>query len=188
MKRAFVRNFSCTKSAMQNRLIATKLVLLLAIASADANETSKFKVQAKLPDDAVAVQEQENQVRFVIRSPFGISQAKIERTDVRWPSQVRVQLHLLGLESLKLQVDSIRIEAAVSSHDGSMRLWLAGHEDMPLNQEHRYWMPIRMVDQDGKPTTSLPHKDGWFEFTLPQAILEANPQSITLQWIDFYRN
>jgi hypothetical protein len=44
-----------------------------------------------------------------------------------------------------------------------------------------------MVGKDGEPVKSIPLKDGYFEMQLPKALFEHNPQSITLNWIDFYR-
>ncbi len=170
------------------RLLSVGLLLCHVAASAACAADTAFNITTQHRDDKVEVQEQPNQVTFFVHSPFGISRTKIKRTGAAWPQNVTVRLYLKGLESLKLQADPVRLEAAVSSHDGSMRQWLAGHEEMPLTQEHRYWMPIRMVDRDGKTTTSLPLKDGWFEFKLTHAMLEGNPETIILQWIDFYRN
>lgn len=49
-------------------------------------------------------------------------------------------------------------------------------------------MNIRMVGNDGKPAKTIPLKDGYFEMQLPKAFIEENPKSITVNWIDFYRN
>ena len=38
------------------------------------------------------------------------------------------------------------------------------------------------------PTTTIPLMDGYFEMQLPRAFLEGNPKTITVSWIDFYRN
>jgi hypothetical protein len=44
-----------------------------------------------------------------------------------------------------------------------------------------------MVSDDGKPATTIPLNDGYFEIQLPKALFEDNPKSITVNWIDFYR-
>jgi hypothetical protein len=49
-------------------------------------------------------------------------------------------------------------------------------------------MAIRMVGGDGKPAKDIPLKDGFFEMQLPEAFFEDNPKSITVNWIDLYRN
>ena len=49
-------------------------------------------------------------------------------------------------------------------------------------------MEIRMVGGDGKPAKVIPLKDGYFEMALPRAFFEGQPKSISLNWIDFFRN
>ena len=51
----------------------------------------------------------------------------------------------------------------------------------------------RITGQDGAVcdiwlAKELPLKDGYFEMTLPRAFFEGNPMTITVAWIDFYRN
>ena len=58
----------------------------------------------------------------------------------------------------------------------------------PGREKTPFWTDIRIVGGDGKPAKELPPKDGYFEVALPKAFFEGNPQSITLNWIDFYRN
>ena len=69
-----------------------------------------------------------------------------------------------------------------------VRLWKDGKEDAPLDEKSPFWMDIRILTGDGKPAKEIPLKDGYFEMTLPRAFFEGNPKSITLNWIDFYRN
>ena len=68
-----------------------------------------------------------------------------------------------------------------------MRLWEGGKEDPPLDSKSQYWMEIRLIGKDGKPTKGMPLDDGYFEMQLPRALFEGNPKSITIAWIDFYR-
>ena len=46
---------------------------------------------------------------------------------------------------------------------------------------------VRMMGEDGKSAETIPLKDGYFEMQLPKALLEDDPKSITVNWIDFYR-
>lgn len=39
-----------------------------------------------------------------------------------------------------------------------------------------------------KPAKEIPLKNCYFEMELPRAFFENNPKSITVNWIDFYRN
>lgn len=148
---------------------------------------SPFKITAKRDDDKVEVKVEEGKAHFSVQSPFGISQVIIERIDNNWPDVVTLRLHLKGLENLKVTNGKDALEAAVSSHDGKVRLWKDGKEDSLLDAKHPFWMEIRMFRMDGKRVKSIPLEDGYFEMQLPKALFEENPKSITLNWIDFYR-
>ena len=146
-----------------------------------------FKITTKRDDDKVEVKVEEGKTHFSVQSPFGISQASIERSGNNWPTTVMLRLHLKGLEKFKVTDGKTTLEASVSSHDGKVRLWKDGIEDSPLDLKHPYWMGIRMVGKDGNPVKTIPLKDGYIEMKLPKALFGDNPKSITLNWIDFYR-
>jgi hypothetical protein len=122
--------------------------------------------------------------------PFGISQAVIERKCEKWPDAVVLRLHLKGLESFRASNGKVTVDAAVSIEEGKakVRMGKDGKEDAPLDDKSPLWMDIRIVGSDGKPAKELPLKGGYFEMTLPRAFFEGNPKSISLGWIDFYRN
>jgi len=124
-----------------------------------------------------------------VKSPSGIGQTVIERSDEKWPDVVALRLKLKGLESFKASNGTATLEAAVSSQNEGQRVRLSkdGKEDQPLDKNSPFWMEIRPVGSDGKPAKVVPLKDGYFEMTLPKAFFEGNPKSITLDWIDFYR-
>jgi hypothetical protein len=63
-----------------------------------------------------------------------------------------------------------------------------GKEESPLDVESPYWMEIRMVGSDGKPSKAIPLKNGYFELQLPKTFFEGNPKSFKMEWNDFYRN
>lgn len=123
-----------------------------------------------------------------VHSPFGISQAVLERTGEKCLDAIEIRLHLKGLESFEMTNGKVTLSAAVSSQSGKVRLWKDRQEDTPLDAKSPHWMDIRMVGSDGKPTNQIPLKDGFFEMTLPRAFFDGNPKTITLNWIDFYRN
>ena len=168
------------------------LVLLVAAGSLAAADDAapKFKVTTKRTDDTVEVRAEKDRAVFSVKSPFGISQAVIERADEKWPEAVVLRLHLKGLESFRASNGKVTLDAAVSIQDGKpkVRLWKDGKEDAPLDEKSPFWMDVRMLTGDGKPAKELPLKDGYFEMALPKAFFEGNPKSITLNWIDFYRN
>lgn len=147
-----------------------------------------FKITTKRSDDSVEANVEHDKSVFVIRSPFGISHATIQRTTEQWPDKVVLQLRLSALESFKASTGGLKLEASVSSHDGTVRLWKDGKEDSPLDSVNLYWMEIRILDSDGKPTKAMPLADGYFEMQLPKMFFEGNPKAFKVNWIDFYRN
>lgn len=164
------------------------LVALGSLAAADEPPT-KFKITTKRKDDAVEVRAEKDRTVFTVTSPFGISQAVIERTDDKWPEAVVLRLHLKGLESFRASNGKVTLDAAVSVDKGKakLRLWKDGKEDAPLDEKSPFWVDVRILTGDGKLARELPLKDGYFELALPKAFFEGNPKAITLNWIDFYR-
>ena len=169
-------------------------VLMVFVAMSNAvtawdDKQPQFKITTKRDTDKVEVKFEKDQTVFSIYSPFGISQAVIERTQEKWPEDVVLRLHLKGLESFRASNGKVTLDAAMSSNDDKqrVRLWKDGKEDSPLDSKSSYWMDIRMVGSDGKPAKNIPLKDGYFEMQLPRAFFDDNPKSITVNWIDFYR-
>ncbi len=153
------------------------------------DQPSRFVITTKRTDDKVEVKIEDGKTFVSIRSPFGISQAVIERTEDKWPNPVVIRLQLKGLENLRIANGKVTLEAAVSSHTDKprVRLWKDRKEDELLDSKSPYWMEIRSIGSDGKPTNVVPLKDGYFEMQLPKAFLEDNPKSITVHWVDLYR-
>ena len=147
-----------------------------------------FKITTKRADDAVAVQAEKDRTVVAVKSPFGISQAALERLGDTWPETMVLRLHLKGLERFRASNGTVTLDAAVSIQEGKakVRLWKDGKEDAPLDENSPFWMDIRIVGGDGRPAQELPLQDGYFQMTLPKAFFEGNPKSITLNWIDFY--
>jgi hypothetical protein len=154
-----------------------------------SDQPAKFKITTKRKDDSVEVGSAKDKTVFAVKSPFGISQAVIEREGEKWPEAVVLRLHLKSLESFRASNGNVTVDAAVSSQEGQMkvRIWKDGKENAPLDEKSPFWTVIRIVGGDGKPAKELPLKNGFFEVTVPRAFFEANPNSITLNWIDCYR-
>jgi hypothetical protein len=165
--------------------LAIVVVTILSVGCASAVEEPPFKITTKHDNDKVEVNVENDKAVISVCSPFGISQAVIERSNKRWPDTVILRLHLKGLENFKVTNGKITLEAAVSSQNS--RQWKDGKEDSPLEPKSPCWMEIRAVGMDGKPATIIPLTDGYFEIQLPKAFFEDNSKSITVNWIDFYR-
>ncbi len=167
--------------------LASMLFLAVSVMTC-ADETPQYKIATKRPDDRVEVKSVDDKVVFNIRSPFGISNATIERTNDQWPKKVVLQLRLKGLESLQLSTEKVKLEASVSSPGGHVRLWKDGKEDTLLDSKSPFWIEIGILDNDGEPTKAIPLNDGYFEMQVPKKFFEGNPKSFKVEWIDFYRN
>ena len=171
-------------------LLAVAMISRLNGLAHSADPLPTFKITTKRDTDKVVVTVEKQKTLFDIHSPFGISHAVIERTAAEWPDRMVLRLHLSGLESFQIKSGDTTLRASVSSQgsDKPVRLWQNDAEDKPLDSTSPLWTEIRMIGSDGKPTQTIPLKDGYFEIEIPKALLEANPQSITVSWIDFYRN
>jgi hypothetical protein len=148
-----------------------------------------FKITTRRADDAVAVRSDQGRTVVTVKSPFGISQAVLERLGEAWPEAMVLRLHLKGLSSFRASNGTATLDAAVSLQEGRtrVRIWKDGKENSPLDEHSPFWMDIHIVGGDGRPARELPLKDGYFEVTLPRVFFEGSPRSITLNWIDFYR-
>ena len=150
---------------------------------------ARFKITTRRPDDRIEVHSDPDTTVFAVRSPFGIGRADIERLGDRWPQAVALRLYLRGLEDFRISNGRVTLGAAASVREGKpqVRLWADGGEDTSLDEKSPLWTEIRILGDDGRPATEIPLKGGYFEMTLPRALFEGNPKSITLNWIDFYR-
>jgi hypothetical protein len=72
------------------------LLVVSGIALADdgdapKDQPAKFKITTKRKDDTVEVQSEKDKTLFIMKSPFGISQAVIEREGEKWPDAAQLQ-------------------------------------------------------------------------------------------------
>jgi hypothetical protein len=174
---------------MQNSFSCGLFFFAATVSMVGADDGPSFKVTTKRDDDRVKVNVEKDQAIFSVHSPFGISHAVIEREVEKWPDSVILQLHLKGLENFKITSDKAKLEGSASLQGGKpvARLWKDGKENAPLDAKSPFWMEIRILGHDDKPAKEIPLKDGYFEMSLPQAVFDGNPKSITVNWIDFYR-
>lgn len=163
-------------------------LVLLPVVAITAVDMQIFKITTKRESDRVKVRADTDKAIVSIHSPVGISQVAVERTNGKWPEAVVIRLHLQGLESFQISNGNVKLEASVSSQNGTVRLWQDDKEDALLDAESSLWMEIRMVGKDRKPTRTIPLKEGYFEMQLPKGTFKGNPKTITMSWIDFHRN
>jgi hypothetical protein len=99
-------------------------------------------------------------------------------------------LHLTGLERLQVSNGKRKLSAAVSQVQGKMQIrnWCDDKEEQTLNDRSPFRLDVRIIGREGKPAAELPLKNGYFEMLLPTEFLAENPESIQIDWIDFYRS
>jgi len=172
-----------------SNLLSTLLIVAVAVSTA-ADDTPPYKITTKRADDKVEVKAEKGKATFSVHSPFGVSNAVIERTGETWPDAVVLKLHLKGLENFKVTNGKVKLEGSASIQDSRpvVRLWKDGKEDAPLDAMSPYWIEARIVGGDGKQAKEIPLNGGHFEMQLPKAMFDGNSKSITVNWIDFYRN
>src|SRR5262245_29743507 len=95
--------------------------------------TGPYQITAKRPDDSIQVALEKpnpDKVTFVIKSPFGISNATIERQEKQWPKVVVLELHLKGLENFKVSTGKLSLHAAAGVKGGKLdvRQWKDNQE------------------------------------------------------------
>jgi len=146
-----------------------------------------FEITTKEPGSLTTTLEGDKTI-FSIKGP-GIGDAKVQRLGEAWPKKVVVCVYLSGLENFTISSGEVKLSNSVLSHSGNKQLshlWKDGKEGPSLDEKSPYWMEIHRLDATGKPAQGLPPKGGWFEMTLPPALLKES-DTIELGWIDFYR-
>jgi hypothetical protein len=174
-------------------LIFVSLALgnLAAAQAADLskNSSGNFKITTRRTDDEILVHVDKGKTTFVVKGSLGIGSADIERQDKKWPEAVMLRLYLQGLESFRVSNGRVTLDATIFTDEGkpTVSVWKGGSENAGLDEKSPFWMDVRILAGDGRLARAIPLKDGYFDITLPKALFESNPTSITLRWIDFYR-
>jgi hypothetical protein len=146
---------------------------------------AEFEISTKKSADQIKAIVDGDKVTFDISCPSGIGGGKVTLAKGKWPETVIVRLRLTGLEFVSLTGGKVKLSGSVLSHSGNKRQ-LSLSEDGKKG-ERDAGTEIKVFDAAGKSVTGLPGKGGCFEILLPKALLESQPKSLQLGWIDFYR-
>ena len=120
-----------------------------------------------------------------IFSRSGIGRGTVKSSDGTWPAQIRIRIHLAGLEHFEISNGSLRLTGEFSSHgdgQGALRNNVAD-----AGSQARIESAITAHNAAGQPVAELPGKDGYFEIDLQREILTGDSKSLEVHWIDFYR-
>jgi hypothetical protein len=147
---------------MKAAFVALVLLVSAGGLAVACGQPSEYKITTKRKDDAVEVRAEKDRTVFSVKSPFGISQAVVDRKGEKWPEAVVLRLHVKCLENFRASNGKVTLAAAVSVQDSKpkVRLWKDIREDAPLDEKSPYWMDLRILTGDGKPVRELPLKDG----------------------------
>jgi hypothetical protein len=136
-----------------------------------------FMVTTKNSDDRVNVRHEEGVAYIDVRSPTGIGSAAFELESGSMPADIRLRLHLQGLEEFRLTSPQTEVSASVSSADATQvkqKLTVSGRESAILPGDP-LWLQIDVTPDD------------YFEIRLPEKFLHEAGTSFEIAWIDFYR-
>lgn len=149
----------------------------------------ELKVVTKRADDKIEVTRNDEQTILSVRCPSGIGSGVVSRLSDLWPKRVILRLHLNGLEGLKVSSNNIELAAEVAGTDNKKFLYLTKRANQSSEPRTTKLADseIRAFSKDGKPSEVIPLKDGYFEVRLPTELFADNPESFTINWIDFYR-
>jgi hypothetical protein len=160
--------------------------LVAGVEAARGDDAPPFQITTRRDSDRVTVKIEEDRAIFDIRSPFGISNATIERTAAHWPQRVTLRLHLKGLEHFQITGGDLKVAGSAPRQPkptpSDEKESDAADNKRPLEAT------IRMFDASGKPASKVPLESGCFEVDLPVRLIETNPKTLRLEWVDFYRN
>lgn len=162
----------------------------------DGKEIQSVAIQPALPvaiksreADTVTATVEKERTLLVIKGGSGIGQATVRCLAPAWPPVIVVRVYLAGLEQFTISDGRVKLAASILSHSENrqlLHLWRDGKEWPAVEKDSPYWMEIKTHDAAGKSVPGLPAKGGWFEMTVPRALLNEN-QNLELRWIDFYR-
>jgi hypothetical protein len=176
---------------MKRICLAMAVSVLLAQwpALAADGPASDLDITLRKPADRAAASTDGQAKILTVTSPSGIGGATITPKAGKWPETVTIRLRLGGLESLTVSNGKATLSTSVSSHgDGKAEVHLTeSGKQKSIDSKSPYWMELRVLDAKGNPTKKIPVQDGYFEFTVPKALMGDGIKSITLNWIDFYR-
>lgn len=172
------------------------LPLILGATRVTAQQPTEFQVRVT----GSAGAQGETEVRLETRdgrslidlvNPPTIGRMWVTPGTAGWPAAIVLRLRLAGLEHLACEVAGQTWESSVQSHGEHARSqWrVKSGTREPLDPQDPRWIGIVARTSDGAVVDGLPKPSdgGYFEITLPPALLAGEPQPIELRWIDFYR-
>jgi hypothetical protein len=145
-----------------------------------------YEITTTKPDDKLSYTWQDETAYFYLYSPGGIGQAQFRRTGGAVPHHIIFNVFLKGLESFRLTYGQTAVQVSLRAVDAPILVQSGppgGALQDVTSDASPLWMPVRIVAS--MPT--IPMTNGYFEITAPPVFISDNPQSFSIEWIDFYR-
>ena len=176
-----------------NQVFLVFLVTLRAL-SWDDPKPAAIKVQLRHESDRANVSVVQGHTLISLNSSRGIGTAILVKQDPadEWPDHVEMVVDLRGLEGLTLRTKAITLIGSATDDAPNQARFTrrsAEGQDEPIESDSPYWPNLTAMSIEA---AGLPHASVQplrrFRFRLPSAMLKQNPETVTVEWIDFYRN
>jgi hypothetical protein len=147
-------------------------------------------------DDISSEVHYENDKTIVdLRSESGIGSVDMSYNPGSQSSELILQLHLKGLENLRIQAADTTVEASVSSshpHEIRQSAGTGNGGLVEINPADPLWLDITIANNDAAAQGDIPLEDGYFQVVVPAEIFSGEPDPaeghiLSVSWIDFYR-
>jgi len=139
--------------------------------------------------DGIHITQSGSNVLIVVQSARGIGNAWFEVAKKPPVREVRLRLHLRGLEEFRFSQGGSELRVSVPSQPGQPvheSVQRAGQFAQALAPADPLWIPVQIVQADGA-VKAIPLQSGWFELTLPALIPFGDGNDFRLSWVDFFR-
>jgi hypothetical protein len=125
-----------------------------------------------------------------INSKRGIGSAVIKPV-TRWSKKVELHIYLKGLENIEIDNGKSVITSSYSLRHRSTFVSLSGkpaRQDLKNKVEESHPLALQITAVSRKPDSApnIP-LDGYFKIEISGEFLKKQPQSLKVNWIDFYR-
>lgn len=176
------------RSAHQLLAVVSLSVALISLNACVALQINKpiYKITTHDDFDKLGYQWSEDTVYFFLSSDKGVGHAEVTRTGGAVPNHIVFNIYFKGLENFSItygqtqgqvSITSVTAPALVESGPVNGKLLPVTSDSSP------FWMPVRIVAS----MPSIPMTNGYFEVTAPPDMISTNPESFTINWVDFYR-
>jgi len=167
---------------MNDRLAILVIGFLLGCYTPVFAKPTSVIVSSQRNAEVVEVVQKQGRTLIDIHSRRGIGTAILTRNACEWPDDLRLRLHLKGLESLKLTAGQQELRIEVISH-------LTQKADILVEDKQGKSIPLNHALQPVVFYKQPPSAKGagYFEVVIPAGLLKSGDESLTVSWIDFYR-